>query len=382
MGSAKNRPSSLATVCMDKDLVEVEQLSSSSDPPHKAQSEERRAQVRRAQIRHRERKTNYQRQLEFDAAKYRDLVARTEAETTALRHENEALRAALINSGIDISQLTPRHGPSTAAQSDTGTSLSPSLEPDIQTGQDTPATTPELFGGIDINDLTVTLAVDDTLGGPAFHINSSSSGASFYTPVSPGHTDDGWCVLSRAQEDAAINFILALEHVCWDHFCVGDFPHQHPHHYHQETPEDTDTEDPNHGHYLMATTYCMAHAPASFYDDRRDLQPAAPKPKSPTAAPAPPSFQWQSPGITLASLRSLASSVNPGDSELTPVQAWFELAERYPAATLLRADVLECLKREFRDLVRCVSYGAAIARDAFESVVGRVIGEVVVTEEE
>lgn len=124
----------------------------------------------------------------------------------------------------------------------------------------------------------------------------------------------------------------------------------------------------------MATTYCMSHAPDSFYADRRALYPPSSAEAS-SCRSASPSFQWQSPSITLASLRGLAESLNPGDLELTPVQAFFELAERYPPETLLEPGLLDRLKKELCPVVRCVAYGSSMDREAFESVVRRVFAE-------
>jgi hypothetical protein len=62
--------------------------------------------------------------------------------------------------------------------------------------------------------------------------------------------------------------------------------------------------------------------------------------------------------------------------ELTPVQAWFELAGRYPPEVLLREDVLGALKRELAPVVKCPHFGAVMEREAYESVVGRVLGAV------
>lgn len=368
---------------------------SPSDPSSNAQSQTRRAQVRSAQIRHRQRKANYQKQLELDAGKYRDLVSQAGAEAKALREENEAIRAALSKAGIDVSWLVPKESPSTEEQAQAGLQsmqIDPYTSPSVGAESQTPpsATTPELFSNIDVNDLTITLTMDDTMGSPSFNISSSSSGASLYSGTSPPQSDDGWS-LSPAQEQAAINFILAyatllchpfkqpaadtlysLEHVCWDHFCLGDF-HHHTHKYYPDLPEGMDEND--HGHALMASTLCMAHAPTSLYDDRAALGSTITHLPATAQLSPDATFQWQSPGITLASLRGLASSLNPGDQELTPVQAWFELAERYPPVTLLEGGVLEQLKKEFRGVVRCVSYGAMIEREAFESVVRRVIRE-------
>lgn len=79
--------------------------------------------------------------------------------------------------------------------------------------------------------------------------------------------------------------------------------------------------------------------------------------------------------MNLTMLRGLASSLNPGDLELTPVQVWFELAERYGPEQMVTARTLESLRREFRGVVKCVAFGATIEREAFESIVGRVFAE-------
>jgi hypothetical protein len=79
----------------------------------------------------------------------------------------------------------------------------------------------------------------------------------------------------------------------------------------------------------------------------------------------------------LENLRGLAASLNPGDKELTPVQAWFELAANFHIGLLLDQDLMESLKREFVGVVKCVHYGATIERQAFESIIGRVLGQYV-----
>lgn len=225
----------------------------------------------------------------------------------------------------------------------------------------------------------------------------------------------------------------SLEHVCWSHFMMGDFAH---HHDMPETPPGTsdyrvccaggpelpdDFPDPDeHGHALMASTYCMGAAPAPVFDytmealfrdlearrrrdssstsgsttsdsDRgggsgassssgasmahSDASASPPPPPGPPKARPTPAMEWKSPSssMTLANLYGLASSLNPGDEDLTPVQAWFELAERYDPATLIDSGVLESLKRELRGVVHCLYYGAVMERAAFESVLDRVM---------
>ena len=84
---------------------------------------------------------------------------------------------------------------------------------------------------------------------------------------------------------------------------------------------------------------------------------------------------WRSTSLTLRALHGLASSLNPDDSvEVAPVQAWFELVERFGAERVMAQGVLERLKREFVGVVKCPHYGASMERGAFESVVGRVLG--------
>ncbi|EON97927.1 putative alanine racemase protein [Phaeoacremonium minimum UCRPA7] len=98
------------------------------------------------------------------------------------------------------------------------------------------------------------------------------------------------------------------------------------------------------------------------------------KGNEPEPPPFPTDVSWQASGLTLQSLYGLACSLNPSDEDLTPVQAWFELANQYPMAILLRGDIVNALKREFTGVVKCPHYGAVIERSAFDSVVDRVLG--------
>jgi hypothetical protein len=83
---------------------------------------------------------------------------------------------------------------------------------------------------------------------------------------------------------------------------------------------------------------------------------------------------WQGSGLNLQSLYQLACSVNPNDAaELTPVQAFFELAAAFPLDLIMRPEVLEALRAELDGVVKCVRYGATMERQAYESVVGRVL---------
>lgn len=79
----------------------------------------------------------------------------------------------------------------------------------------------------------------------------------------------------------------------------------------------------------------------------------------------------------LQSLHDLVSTLNPPDLELAPVQAWFEIIREYGPGAVLDGGgrVLERLTAELRGLVKCLSFGAVIEREAFDSVVCRVLGD-------
>lgn len=135
----------------------------------------------------------------------------------------------------------------------------------------------------------------------------------------------------------------------------------------------------------MASSLALRTAPAAVFDAMAAQPVSPPGPPSGLAARAaakseggaatpPPPVSWPASGLTLHSLYGLASSVNPSDLELAPVQAWFELAARWPLETLLRKDVEDRLKTAFVGVVKCPHYGAAIERGAFESICARVLG--------
>lgn len=78
--------------------------------------------------------------------------------------------------------------------------------------------------------------------------------------------------------------------------------------------------------------------------------------------------------LTLENLRCLAAALHPPDVELTPVQAWFEIARERGPAVALDGALMDALRRELALHVRCMHYGAIMPREAFDDVVGRVVG--------
>jgi len=149
----------------------------------------RRQQVRRAQIQHRQRKANYVKQLELDVVRVRDLIADTERQTAVLRRENGAMRTRLRQAQVSVA--------------------SPGSSYHDHVNYPPPPAATELFAGINVSDLTVTLGVDDLLGSPMFHVSSSDSSLTELMSVDSPLSSEAAGGLTPEQEQTAINFILS-----------------------------------------------------------------------------------------------------------------------------------------------------------------------------
>ncbi|KAF4498082.1 alanine racemase [Fusarium agapanthi] len=331
----------------------------------------RRTQVRRAQIQHRQRKAEYQKQLELDITHFRELIALTEFESEQLKKDNDSIKELLTNKGATIPRcksgtcsIRPRltkevvAGDNDAWVDDT---LGVKLRAEDPTFQEYDQDGREIFADINVDDIIVTLKKDESMETPAFSIrsNESSSNATSSPPPLPDLN------LTPDEEQKAVNFILSLEHICWDHFFVGDFP-SHSH---------LSNDEPK-GHCLMASSLCMANAPLDVFGDRKLVSSASSchNRRSLGLDPyvPPVHLEWPSPRISLSSLYGLAQSLNPGDLEITPVQAWFELASRFDKSLLLER--LDLLGTELVGVSKCLEFGAVMEKGAFESVVARVYG--------
>ncbi|KAM0347067.1 hypothetical protein ACHAPU_005006 [Fusarium lateritium] len=325
----------------------------------------RRAQVRRAQIQHRQRKAEYQQQLELDITHFRELIALTEFESEQFRKDNGSIKALLASKGIAIPKCRTGNCSGRArevvagvddAWVDDALGLRPTPEdPDLYQDDETGG---ELFADVNVDDIIVTLKKDESMVTPAFSIRSNESSSNSTSPPPPPDLN-----LSPDEEQKAVNFILSLEHICWDHFFIGDYPsHSHL------------TNDESKGHCLMASSLCMANAPLDVFGDRKLVSSASScnerRAQGLDAYIPPVYLEWPSPRISLSSLYGLAQSLNPGDLEITPVQAWFELSTRYDKRLLLER--LDLLGVELMGVSKCLEFGAVMERDAFESVVARM----------
>lgn len=191
--------------------VPDEQQKQQQQQTSKDKAKARRAQVRKAQIQHRQRKADYVKQLELDVTHFRELIEQAERDVAVLRRENEAIRVTLGRhdaSASDARSVATGQGSDVLVGTDAMQSQPMELDVNI-TEEDTsnaPLAT-EMFGDINVSDLTVTLSQDDELGTPCFNISSSSGSDTTNTSSPPRSEDSGR--LSTAQELMAINFILS-----------------------------------------------------------------------------------------------------------------------------------------------------------------------------
>lgn len=162
----------------------------------------RRAQIRRAQIQHRQRKVEYIDHLELSIAQLRDMICHTQQEAAIIRAENEAMKMALAASNItDIyatskAQAEPTGPPDYAATD--ASSISDPLS-STETLKES-----EISNLESTDEKMVTLAFNETVGTPCFTISSNSPLVHTTSAVDPREQR----VLSPEQEQAAINFIL------------------------------------------------------------------------------------------------------------------------------------------------------------------------------
>ncbi|KOS19661.1 hypothetical protein ESCO_000854 [Escovopsis weberi] len=355
----------------------------STDGSDKARA--RRAQVCRAQIKHRQRKAHHIAQLELDIAQLRDMVAAAEAQAAELRRNNDAIRRILRAAGVLapgaglpapsphrrgsgsglMMMMMQRHRPTARqlARMDVR-AMSASSPPSAELDGPLPAA----------DDVTVSLGMSPALGLPCLRISrearrAAAAGVGFE--------------MTAHQETRVINFILAMEHGCWAHFRPAGSQHTGGGRSGEEgKQEEGGEEDENsgacYGHHLTASAYLMAGAPESAYLERVAAANANAAAAAAAALGQPGEqqqvLQWTSAsGISLARLYGLALSLNQDQAELTPVQAWFELVDRYGLGALFQDGVLETLERELSAAVRCLHFGAVMSRVSFEDIVWRTL---------
>ncbi|KAM0174266.1 hypothetical protein ACHAPF_006245 [Botrytis cinerea] len=363
-----------------------------------AQKQHRRAQVRRAQIEHRQRKENYVKHLEEDVIRLRGMITSTENESSALMNENRAIESILSASGIKplsslhsrdrgsppnkpINMLSPQEyvspGDLTTSNSTQGTKSTvrtvdyesendrlSSYISDMLITQDSDPLTNYFSDLHDVPYLSTThgshinIQFDEFLNASCLQLSESSDSStkkhgatdlSKPLPPLPGQVSVPENAVLKPSPDLsliAINFILALEHPCRTHFHhIPDIP----------LPFDP-TGNPS-GHELMASTHIFAQAPAEAFNESTS------------------EVSWFSSSITLAQLYAMSRSLPVSDFEITPVQAWFMMAEKYrnDLEKVVGQRNMNSLKRGLGDLSRCYQFGAVMDVESFWEVVDDVM---------
>ncbi|TGO73442.1 hypothetical protein BELL_0361g00120 [Botrytis elliptica] len=362
-----------------------------------AQKQHRRAQVRRAQIEHRQRKQNYVKHLEEDVIRLRGMIATTENESSALMKENRAIESTLSASGIkDLSSLKSRIR---KLPGDQPINLLPPQEYEPLRGLATSDVTQQIRPTIRtvdyesendrlsnyINDMLtqdsdplnnyfsdnhnvphsstssgshINIQFDEFLNASCLHLSESSDSStkgygaidlSKPLPPLPGQASVPSIAVQKSSPDIsvmAINFILALEHPCRTHF-----------HHIPDTPPPFDPAGDPSGHELMASTQIFAQAPLEAFNESTS------------------EVSWFSSSVSLAQLYAMSQSLPVSDFEITPVQAWFMIAEKYhnDIEKIVGTKTMNNLKRGLGSLSRCYQFGAVMDVDSFWEVVDDVM---------
>ncbi|KAH7034937.1 uncharacterized protein B0I36DRAFT_85835 [Microdochium trichocladiopsis] len=478
-GRAGSKPD-LQSATSSGSTSSANEATTSETTPALTKAQARRAQVRRAQIQHRQRKADYTKQLEMETAKYRDLVGQTQRETYALEAENTAMRKMLLDK---LGYLPPEALPSSSSSDSLSTEPSADAMAWEATGGgqvahvSSSSERSNSASSIPTPVYSVSVAMSEVMGTPAMQVRrtssppqvSSRSGsvsksrtppsahASMASEAASQHGNPQVAIkpadiitsLTEEQTDHAINFILGLEHICWDHWDRSYFTHQA-----------YDETGCMHGHALMASTIALQTAPVEVFNqldavgeylrsnplqqhdrskhgkcdhnsmpmahldqDQHAMLSASDEtstisssahatsltrspesgstastsggslPQTSTAesqmpqsgdasrasGPSIPMLQdgnnisWPATGLSLETLHALASKLSPPQTELAPVQAWFEILREYGTAVVLDHELMGRVLAEFSGVVKCLHFGAVIERDAFDSVVSRVI---------
>jgi hypothetical protein len=182
--------------------------------------------------------------------------------------------------------------------------------------------------------------------------------ATNFSRPSPAPPDQVAAIRPADLTTIAINFILAYVLLAIAPYKLTDDSLEHPcrTHFHAHSSTFDPKGDPS-GHELMASTLLYSHAPEPIFSNLDNAQ-------------------WTMPSLELTQLHAMSQSLPKGDWEITPVQAWFMLAEKVGVGRVLGGGgaVIEKLKKGLGELVGCFEFGAVMDEGRFWEVVGSVIG--------
>ena len=104
----------------------------------------------------------------------------------------------------------------------------------------------------------------------------------------------------------------------------------------------------------------------------------APTPVFPSLTAAVPVPTWTIPASsasTLQKLEEMSRSLPKQDWEVTPVQAWFLMVDRYGIEKVVNGSGVEKMRQGLAQLVECFAFGAVMDESRFWEVVQSALGD-------
>ncbi|CAL8579393.1 hypothetical protein XPA_005142 [Xanthoria parietina] len=308
----------------------------------------RREQVRHAQRTHRQRTQNYIKTLEEEVVRLRGSEGDLKSENKKLSSQVDILRTALVLADVPLPagfEGSPQSAQLPSIDSEFPASISFRTDssnhqrlhvdwPTPSHSQPAPAPAPQ--------------APTEGLAPSDFHGHEDWIPQDKPLPILPNDTFMSSLDFDSTYEnpppqmaptildthEVAVDFVLALEHVC-----MGHIPH----------PANPPSEEPT-NHALLMSTALVAKG----------------------SAPPQLNSSWNANGSMIKGLLNLASAINL-QGEITPVEAWHRLRQ-YPGFSSLDKWSFELIKAKLSASVQCREFGAVLDEEVFLFTLGSVLG--------
>lgn len=118
----------------------------------------------------------------------------------------------------------------------------------------------------------------------------------------------------------------------------------------------------------MASALLYSAAPASAFDFSTQPSECNHQPVSKKTT-----TRWSAPILDISKLHAMSLSLPKENGEVTPVQAWFMLVEKYGLDRIIGN--IENLKSRIAPAVTCYSFGALIEETSLWPVAAETLGE-------
>ncbi|KAL8996662.1 MAG: hypothetical protein Q9169_003886 [Polycauliona sp. 2 TL-2023] len=312
----------------------------SGSGPGKTTPGKRREQVRHAQRTHRQRTQNYIKTLEEEVVRLRGSEGDLKSDNKKLANQVDVLRTALVLANVPLPagfEGSPQLAQPRSLDSDLSASIS--YRTDSSNHQRLHIDWPEPPNQQRAPTFLPQVPTDDFAPDYSNHEDWNIEAKPLPAPPQDiGSTaENSVSVMGTWTLDTpevAIDFVLALEHVC-----MGHIPH----------PAAPPSDEPN-NHALLMSTALVARGPR----------------------PPQLNSSWSADGSMIKGLLNLASAINL-QGEITPVEAWHRLRQ-YPGFSRLNKWAFENIKARLSAAVECREFGAVIDEEVFLFTLGNVLG--------